>query len=277
MADQQAEQAGWTAGRSNVWVELQPMLDRLFLPFEAILAKEVVARDPRSVLDIGCGAGATTLAIAEHLKDGGVCTGVDISPELVELACRRADEKQANAHFLCADAQRYNFSPDQFDAIVSRFGVMFFDDPVSAFANIRHAARPGAALSCIVWRGVADNPFMATQHDAIADVLGPQAKPSPDAPGQFAFADARRVRKILADAGWQDVDIQPIGVPCELPANELSIYARRMGGMEAILAGLEEAKSLRLQVALDAGFARFVVDEVARFDAGCWIVRATKR
>jgi trans-aconitate methyltransferase len=99
MADQQADQAGWTAGRSNVWGELQPMLDRLFSPFEAILANEVVARDARSVLDIGCGAGATTLAIADRLKVSGACTGVDISPDLIALACRRADEKQANAHF----------------------------------------------------------------------------------------------------------------------------------------------------------------------------------
>lgn len=277
MADQQADQAGWTAGRSNVWVELQPMLDRLFLPFEAILVNEVLARDARSVLDIGCGAGATTLAIADRLKGSGACTGVDISPDLVALACRRANEKRANARFFCADAQRYAFPSHQFDTIVSRFGVMFFDDPVAAFANIRRAARPGAVLSCIVWRGLVDNPFMATQQDAIAKVLGPQARLSPDAPGQFAFADDMRVRKILADAGWRGMDIQPISVPCELPANELAIYARRMGGMEAILTGLEEAQSLRLQAAIDAGFARFVVDEVARFDAGCWIVRATKR
>lgn len=277
MADQQADQAGWTAGRSNVWVELQPMLDRLFSPFEAILADEVEAQNARTVLDIGCGAGATTLAIADRLKGSGVCTGVDISPDLIALACGRADEKQANAHFLCGDAQRYDFPSDQFDTIVSRFGVMFFDDPVAAFANIRRAALPGAVLSCIVWRGLPDNPFMATQQDTVADVFGPQAKPPPDAPGQFAFADARRVRKILADAGWQDMDIQPIDVRCEMPVKELAIYARRMGGMEAILTGLEESQSLRLQAALDAGFARFVVDEVARFDAGCWIVRATKR
>lgn len=275
MAGQQGDQAGWTAGRSNVWVELQPMLDRLFSPFEAILVNEVVAQNARSVLDIGCGAGATTLAIAERLKGRGACTGIDLSPDLVELACRRA-EKQAHARFLCGDAQRYDFSPDQFDAIVSRFGVMFFDDPVAAFANIRRTARPGAALRCIVWRGLAENPFMASQHNAISQVLGPQAKPSRHAPGQFAFADDRRVRNILADAGWHGVEIHPISVPCELPANELAIYARRMGGMETVLASLEEAESVRLQVALDAGFARFVVDEVARFDTGCWMVRATR-
>lgn len=276
MAAQQAGKTVWTAVRSNVWVELQPMLDRLFSPFETILANEAVAQNARFVLDIGCGAGATTMAIAEQLKGDGVCTGVDISPDLMDLACRRATGEQANARFFCGDAQRYDFSPDQFDAIVSRFGVMFFDDPVAAFANIRRAARPGGVLCCIVWRGLADNPFMATQQDAIAHVLGPQAKPSPYAPGQFAFADGRRVQEILADAGWHGVDIQPISVPCELPANELAIYARRMGGMEAILAGLEEAQSLHLQAALDAGFAPFVVDEVARFDARCWIVRATK-
>ena len=275
MVHYRADQAEWTADRGNIWLELQPMLDRLFSPFESILVNEIVALNAQSVLDIGCGAGATSLAIAGHLKGNGVCTGVDISPDLINLACRRAAEQQANARFFCGDAQRYGFSPGHFDAIVSRFGVMFFDDPAAAFVNIRRAGGPGAALRCIVWRSVADNPFMAVQPDTIAQVLGPQAAPPPYAPGQFAFADDERVKEILTEAGWHDVEIQPINVPCELPANELPIYARRMGGMEAVLGRLEEAKSSRLQAALDAEFARFVVDDVARFDAGCWMVRAT--
>jgi len=252
------------------------MLDRLFSPFERILVDEVVAQGARNILDIGCGAGAASLAIAEQLKDGGACTGVDISQALVDVACRRAAAAKTNARFLCADAQRYNFAPNQYDAIVSRFGVMFFDDPVSAFANMRSAARLGAMLSCIVWRGASDNPFMATQHHAIADVLGSQAHPDPHAPGQFAFADDERVRDILAEAGWGAIEIQPITVPCELPTGELPVYARRMGGIEAILPDLDEVQSLRLQVALDAGFARFVDDGVVRFDAACWMVHARK-
>ncbi|WP_443971405.1 class I SAM-dependent methyltransferase [Sphingobium sp. CR28] len=275
MAHQLADQAEWTAGRGNIWMELQPMLDRLFSPFEAILVNEIVALNVQSVLDIGCGAGGTSLAMAQYLKGNGVCTGVDISPDLIDLACRRAAKEQINARFLCGDAQRCGFSTGHFDAIVSRFGVMFFDDPVAAFMNIRHAAKPGAVLRCIVWRSIADNPFMAIQPDAIAQVLGPQAAPRPYAPRQFAFASDERVKEILADAGWHDVDIQPIDVPCELPANELPIYARRMGGMEATLGSLEGAQSSRLQAALDAEFARFVIDDVARFDAACWMVRAT--
>ncbi|MCW2395918.1 MULTISPECIES: class I SAM-dependent methyltransferase [unclassified Sphingobium] len=208
-------------------------------------------------------------------EGGGTCTGVDISPDLIRLARLRA-EQRPNAHFLCGDAQRHDFPPEQFDAIVSRFGVMFFDDPVAAFVNIRRAARPGAALRCIVWRGMADNPFMATQYDALSHVSGPQAKLTSHAPGQFAFADDRRVKHTLAGAGWHRVTIEPVSVPCELPANDLAIYARRMGGMETILASLDEVQSLRLQRALDAGFARFVVEEVAWIDAGCWMVRATR-
>lgn len=276
MTDREEAAAGWNAQRSSVWVELQPMLDRLFSPFERILVDEVAHHGARHILDIGCGAGATTLAVAGQLAEDGDCTGVDISQELVDVASRRAALEQARVRFFCADAQRWHFTADQFDAVISRFGVMFFDDPMAAFANVRSAARPGARLSCIVWRSARDNPFMATQHHAIAEVLGKPADPDPLAPGQFAFADKERVRRILAEAGWGAIDIQPLTVPCELPADALAVYARRMGGVEEILPHLDEAQSLRLQAALDAGFARFVVDGVARFDAACWMVRAIK-
>jgi len=275
MTDQQPETTGWNTQRSQVWVELQPMLDRLFSPFERILVDAVGVRGARAVLDIGCGAGATTLAIAQQFGGEVDCTGLDISQDLVDAASRRA-EGMDNVRFLCADAQRHAFPPEQFDAIVSRFGVMFFDDPVAAFANLRAAARPGAALTCIAWRSASDNPFMTVQRRAIAEVLGPQGDPAPDAPGQFAFADDGRVRGILADAGWSDIDIRPINVPCTLPAENLPIYARRMGGMDAIASDLDEAQWGRLEAALDRGFASFVVDGVARFEAACWVVQARR-
>ncbi|MCP3733325.1 class I SAM-dependent methyltransferase [Sphingomonas sp. RP10(2022)] len=277
MDRRQPDPAGWTTGRGNAWVALQPMLDGLFLPFERILADMMLAQGVQDVLDIGCGAGATSLAIAEVLRPSGTCTGIDISEALVKVARDRAIATGlGNARFLCADAQRHDFDPEAYDAIVSRFGVMFFDDPVAAFANIRRALRPAGTLACIVWRSPGDNRFMATAERAAAAILGPQPASDPHAPGQFAFADDGRVHGILTDAGWDTIDIRPIAVPCELSAKELPVYARRMGRIGTILPRLDDAERIRLETALDEAFAPFVVGEVARFGAACWMVRARK-
>lgn len=140
----------WNTRRGSAWVDLQPMLDRLFLPFEHILANAVMAEDPGPILDIGCGTGATTLSIAKSLALQGECTGIDVSEPMLNHARQRAvAEGVANALFVAGDAQRHRFTADAFDAAASRFGVMFFDDPTAAFANIGKAVRPGGALTCL--------------------------------------------------------------------------------------------------------------------------------
>ena len=144
-ATQQSEEdqaALWNGAAGLTWVEAQEPLDRLFSPFEELLVETVLARGARRVLDVGCGTGATTLAIARALR-GGNCVGVDISEPMLSLASARAERERLPAVFVRADAETYAFEPGSFDTIVSRFGVMFFADPVRAFANLRTAVRRG--------------------------------------------------------------------------------------------------------------------------------------
>ena len=142
------EQAAlWNDASGRTWVEMQAVLDAMLAPFVAPLVAGISPGETARVLDIGCGAGATTLALARRLGPRGLCLGVDISAPLLAAArARAATEQLASARFREADAQTHGFEAGAFDAVVSRFGVMFFDDPVAAFANIRRAARPGAAL-----------------------------------------------------------------------------------------------------------------------------------
>ena len=269
----QAQTELWNNQAGRNWVEQNAMLDRLFAPFEQPLVDAV--RGARAVLDVGCGAGATTFAVARSLEGQGRCSGADLSAPLIELAKRRAAELGAdNADFLVADAQLHDFPADSFDAVISRFGVMFFDDPVAAFANLRRASRPDAGLACIVWRGAGENPFMTAAERAAAPLL-PQAPPrAPDAPGQFAFGDPGRVSGILTAAGWRDVDLQRLDVACEMTAGDLATYAVRMGPVSLALPGLEEAQRRTVIDAVKRGFEPFVTDGVARFTAACWMVRA---
>jgi len=273
MADQHVP--SWNGHSGNAWADLQPMLDRLYQPFEKILSDAVVTDGVRDVLDVGCGTGATTLALAERLGTARRCTGIDISQVLVDIARHRAEAAGAsNARFVLGDGQSQAFAPKSFDAVASRFGVMFFADPVAAFTNIHNATRPRGGLTCIAWRPKSENPFQTTAERAAEPLIGRVGPSDPQAPGQFGFADADRVRRILAASGWDAIDIAPIDVPLALPRDDLAVYIRRMGYVAIALPDLEEKLRAKVTDALDQAFAAFLIDDVARFNAACWMIRA---
>jgi SAM-dependent methyltransferase len=251
------------------------VLDRILAPFGALVIDAAFPGEGAHVVDVGCGAGATTIAMARRLGPRGSCLGVDISGPLVAAArARAAAEGLDNVAFVEADAQVHPFEPDRFDAVISRFGVMFFDDPEAAFANIRRAARRGARLTAIVWRGPADNPFLTLAARTAAPLLPPLPAPGPDEPGQFAFADQDRVRRILAASGWSDIDIVPADVPCSVSEADLSAYVTRLGPVGQALRDADEATRARIADLLHAAYAPLVRDGVADFTAACWLVRA---
>lgn len=265
----------WNDAAGRNWAELQAMLDRMLAPFADHLTAEGFPGEGRTVLDVGCGAGATTLAMARRLGPDGAALGVDISGPLVEAAKARAEaEGLGRAGFIQADAQTHAFAAGAFDAVISRFGVMFFDDPPAAFANLRRAARQGGKLAFVAWRSAADNPFMATAAKAAAPFLPALPHPEPGAPGQFAFADGARVRAILAAAGWSDIDIRPLDLPTVVAEADLMTYVTRMGPVGLALKTMDEAAQHEVTDALRAAFAPFVRDGAARFTSACWSVTA---
>ena len=137
----------WNGHAGHAWVASQTALDQMFQPLEDRLVEAVSAQRAQHVLDVGCGTGSTTLAITRQLGANGSCLGIDISAPMLQTARERAEREAPPARFVCADAQTYAFQPAAFDMIVSRLGVMFYDDPVAAFTNLRGAARDGAAIS----------------------------------------------------------------------------------------------------------------------------------
>jgi len=264
----------WNGVAGRAWVETQESLDRLFKPFEDLLVEAVAARHASRVLDIGCGTGSTTLAIARLLGTRGRSVGLDISEPMIALARTRAEHEGAHASFICADAQTHAFEPASFDMIASRFGVMFFDDSVRAFANLRHAAKDDAELKCITWRSTAENAFMTTAERAAAPFLPELPARRPDAPGQFAFADRGRVEGILKESGWTEIDIAPIDVACVLPERELVAYLTRLGPVGLILQQADDATRTRVIDTVRAAFDPYVHGTEVRFTAACWMVGA---
>jgi ubiquinone/menaquinone biosynthesis C-methylase UbiE len=271
-ADEQA--ALWNGDAGRAWVEAQHALDGLFKPFEDQLVDAVRAGSARRVLDVGCGTGATTLAIARSLGANGRCVGVDISEPMLALASARAERERLPASFIRADAETHAFEPGTYDMIVSRFGVMFFQDFVRAFANLRCAAREGAELRVIAWRTPAENPFMTTAERAAAPLLPNIPPRRPDGPGQFALAERARVERILEESGWAEIDVRPIDVGLVLAEKDLDLYLTRLGPLGRTLADVDEQTRTRVIAQVRGAFDSFVHGDEVRFDAACWTICA---
>lgn len=269
------EQATLWNGRSgHAWVDAQALLDHMFKPFEDLLVTAVRAVDAQHVLDVGCGTGSTTLAVARKLGASGACTGIDVSDPMLAAARARAAHESASATFIRADAQTHAFAPASFDMFISRFGVMFFDEPVEAFVNLRRAARDDAELRFLVWRSADDNPFMTTAERAAAPVLPNLPARRPGAPGQFSLGDRQRISSILERSGWAETGIHPIDVECTLPEQELVGYLTRLGPVGAALQDVDERTRTQVIETVRAAFNRYVQGTEVRYTAACWMIRA---
>ena len=195
----------WNAVGGPKWVRYQAMLDHQLDAIGEKTLEVAGIRAGESVLDVGCGCGSTTLEVARRVGPSGRAVGVDISQPMLALARDRAAHLGlAQATFEEGDAQTFHFRPG-FDLLFSRFGVMFFDDPVRAFTNLRHALREDGRVAFVCWRGIQHNPWMGVPMMAALAHLAVDAPPSPHAPGPFAFADIERVQAILAASGYRNV------------------------------------------------------------------------
>lgn len=269
------QRALWNGRAGQAWVQSQELLDGMLRPFEQLLVEAVAgAPSVARLLDVGCGTGSTTLAMARRLRDGHACVGVDISEPMLTAARERASRQGIRAQFVHADAQTHGFSPAAFDMIASRFGVMFFADPVAAFANLQRGAKPEAQLCFVAWRSAAENPFMTAAERAAAPLLPALPARPADGPGQFAFADARRIETILAQAGWVDVEVRAVDATCSFAAAQLSHYLTKLGPLGLVLEQLDEALRTRVLAAARDALEPYVSGDDVRFNAACWKVSA---
>jgi SAM-dependent methyltransferase len=269
----QEQRARWNSA-GCAWIEARELLDQLLAPFADLLVAAVRGESAERVLDVGCGTGSTTRAIAQVVATRGHCVGIDISEPMIAAARGLARAQNAAASFVHDDAQTHGFEPASFDMIVSRFGVMFFDDCIRAFANLRQAIRDGGVLRFITWRSAAENAFMTTAERAAAPFL-PNIPPRlPDAPGQFALASASRIRHILEASGWAEPDVQPIDVVCSFPAGQLDLYVTRLGPLGQVLQEVEEPTRSQIVTTVRAAFEPYVHADRVSFSAACWMVAA---
>lgn len=232
----------WNSPAGERWAALQDEIDAVFAPLTAVVLDRADAQPGERVIDVGCGCGATTLALAERVGPGGAVLGVDVSVPMLEVARRRVGT--AGASLLLADAASHPFEPGARDLAFSRFGVMFFAEPAGAFANIRAGLRPGGRLTFACWRPIAENGWFDIPVRAALPHAPPQAPADPHAPGPFAFADPVRVRAILGAAGFADIEVaphdprMPLAGPGDL--DRATGFATRIGPASRLLAEMGE-------------------------------------
>ncbi len=266
----------WNGDVGRTWVDMQARMDNALAPVAAALLDVAKARLGERVLDIGCGSGATTLALAAAVGDTGHVTGADISAPLLDLARRRAEA--TTAAFIEVDAASFATTL-RFDLIASRFGVMFFDDPVAAFTHLHGLAEPAGRLAFACWRAPAENRWATLAVAALGDLLPPAAPADPHGPGPFAFADAARVCAILLDAGWQDVAAAPFDFGIRMgeggePAAAATDFALRIGPAARAVADAADLDRDAVTAALNRAFAGEVADGAVTLAAAVWLVTA---
>ena len=264
----------WNGKDTVAWTSHPDRYDTMLEPFGAAVLDAVGLSGGR-VLDVGCGAGALTLAAASR-SDHAI--GTDISRPLLRLARQRAEQSGArNVTFVEADAQTHHFE-DSVDVIVSRFGVMFFDDPVAAFTNLRAAARTGTTLGFVCWQPVMQNEWAMTPVLAVMPHVGVPTPPGPEEPGPFSFAERDRIECILEEAGWGEVNIDDfstkICVGGAKTAEEALTYYREDAFGKALFSNAEPEKQAAAAEALLAELGRHESADGVLLRASSWLVTA---
>lgn len=270
----------WAGEMGAKWLANLDQFEGMIAPIGAALLARANYQPSERVLDIGSGGGATTLEIAGAVAPDGEALGIDISPDLVAAASQRAfDRGVRNARFLCANASTVTLDTAGFDRLFSRFGSMFFDQPIPAFANLRTLLKPGARIDLAVWGAPRENLWMMEVMGVVRNhVEFPPAIPR--APGPFAFEDLEYLNEVLAGGGFSDVDavayegVQPVGGPGATPEEAVGFILSSMTVGRALE---DQGTGVRQQVTgeLIALFARHhVPGEGVMMGCKAWLVSA---
>ena len=267
----------WNATAAETWVAFQQRLDAQLGPLGAKALEKLAPKSGETILDIGCGSGHTTRDLARRVGPSGHVVAVDISKPMLEVAAREAAAAHLrNIELIEADAQTYRFAPASFDALFSRFGIMFFIDPAAAFANLSKALKPGARLAFVCWRKLSENEWMHVPVRAGLQHLPPQPKPDPEAPGPYAFADAERVERILSQAGFAEIAIAPHDTTINLGTLDQAVeQAVRIGALGRLLNENMQAVDPVMET-LRHTLSAYDSAEGVTLSAAVWIVSARR-
>lgn len=262
----------WNGQAGQTWVAAQQHLDAMLAPISRALLERADPRAGERVVDVGCGCGDTTLAVAAR---GAAVWGIDISEPMLAHARDRAADVDGVA-FSRTDAATAAFTPDH-QLVISRFGVMFFADPRAAFTNIRTALAPGGRLCFVCWQSPRDNPWVSIAGAAIRPFLPePAQAPDPREPGPFAFAEQDYVHDILNRAGYREITVDPLNTNLHVADDVEGAldFMQQVGPLSRALADLDEQTAPRALDTVRQALASHATSAGLDLGAACWLVCA---
>ncbi len=261
----------WNGPVGERWAAFQPVLDTALEKISEAVLAFAAAKPAERVLDIGCGTGTTTYALAKSVGPSGNVTGIDISKPMLAVARGRG----TGANFREADASNHLFHPTH-DLLFSRFGVMFFANPTTAFANMRKALRPRGRLAFVCWRDMKENLWASVPMATARPLLPPQEPVDPLTPGPFAFADAARLKDILTKSGYRDIRIEKLDATMNTGATleDAVEQALRIGPLARATTDIDEPTREKVREAVRGVLVRFATPDGIAPPAACWLVGA---
>ncbi len=274
------EQAAYWESRAASWIDAEGYTALVGGPFGRAAIEALGPAPGWRVLDVGCGTGPTTVELARRVAPGGSVLGVDIAPSMLDAARDRARREGVDGvAFRVADAQTHELADGEFDAVFSQFGVMFFEDPAVAFANLRGSLRDGGRLAFVCWQELFANEWMFVPGAAALAVTGgPPSLPGPGQPGPFSLCEQAMVADVLESAGFVDVDVSPVVDRVDLPASRLDDAVDASCGVGAAREALEATPDpeLRNEIrrAVRDALAERVTDGRIRLRAAAHLVTA---
>jgi SAM-dependent methyltransferase len=266
----------WAEDKGRFWAEHADHFSRQLAAFLPPILEGAALQPGERVLDVGSGGGDVSIAAGRAVGPSGAVVGVDLSADEVAVAQRRvADAGLDNVTFQVGDAGAVQVDPAA-DVLVSRFGVMFFPDPVATFAHLRSQLAPGGRVSFVAWTRFEDNTWLTIPSQAIASVVEPAPTPGGDQPGPFAFGDAARVRQVLGDAGFADIRLDEVTADVDYGSDldATVAFIRQMDHTRATIDHHPEAVQDEAMSAVRAALEAHVGPDGIRLPGHVWLVRA---
>jgi SAM-dependent methyltransferase len=277
--EQNADQiAYWNGPGGQHWADRQHTQDIVLAPISDVLIDRANAKAAERIIDVGCGCGATSIALARKVGPDGHVLGVDISAPMLARA-RQLAPPGCPVDFVLADATVYPFHPASSDLLVSRFGVMFFAEPALSFANLRRALRPSGRMTFACWREPRDNPFFMVPLQAVYKHAPKLPQLGPEEPGPFSFASEARVHRILGEAGFSGMAMEPCDLSLDIAVGR-GLEAAVESALEigpAARALAEQTPAVRAAAAnsIREALMPFIRGQAIPLGASIWIVTAS--
>ena len=271
----------WSGKGGDIWVERQNAMDTMLSHLGEAALNKLNLNEGENVLDIGCGCGHTTLNIAKRISPDGQVTGLDISEPMLKRAKESANEMFiSNASFNCVDVQTDDIGEEVYSAAFSRFGVMFFEDPIAAFRNINKSLITGASLSFVCWQSPALNPWQSLFIEAVKKYVD-LPSPPPRSPSPFAFMESEYVSSILEESNFQNIKIEGHEAEVNMfSGRSLSDSVKDYISINPVVSGMlkdstEQEKTEIINSAIEA-FSPYYSAKGLMFPSATWLVTTTK-